>query len=161
RLLEREQEPENSGRNRNYHPRDRRDHRQLVPDSIRNLGTRGEAQELTRRQGSNEGIPYMLMCWDFIDEWHDLPPCGYTMRPSSATAKPQTGPSAAASPPRAPRTRLATTRHRITMAKPINAFDRLLFADSSARTLPPAVMYWYPASMTKKAAAMAATAAPT
>src|SRR3954453_1690793 len=86
------------------------------------------------------------------------------MERSIATATTSIAPSDVSSPPpppRAPRTRFATTRHRMTMAIPINAFERLLLADSSARTLPPAVMYWYPASMTKNAAVIAATAAPT
>jgi len=48
----------------------------------------------------------------------------------------------------------------MTMAKPITALKRALFADSTARMLPPAVMYWKPESMIKKAATTLDMSAP-
>src|SRR6202011_2446022 len=69
-------------------------------------------------------------------------------------------PRACAGAPRAPPTRLAMTRQRMTTAKPRRACHILLFALSTARGLPPAVMYWKPPSMTKNAETTAATAAP-
>src|SRR5690348_16830796 len=89
----------------------------------------------------------------FVHPWHEqLPPQLKTNAAAAAALSPGA--------PSAVPTRPATTLHRMTMAKPISALYRLPLAASTARTLPPADMYWKPASMTKKAVAASDTAAP-
>ena len=101
---------------------------QLVPGDVGQRQAPGQPRQLAGGQRAEQGVLDVQVRGHFVDAGHGVPRDQDTAQLAWDT-------------PRAAATRLASTLHRATMARPIRAWVRLPLADSTARTLPPAVIH--------------------